>query len=66
MGLCVRWREWLSLIAILVVASAGNAWAQTGTGTLTGAVRDSQGGVIPGATVTATNPATGAARMNSR
>jgi hypothetical protein len=47
---------------ILFIASAGQAWAQAGTGTLTGSVRDSQGGALPGTTVTATNNATGAVR----
>jgi hypothetical protein len=61
-GVLVRCRRLASFAAILFIASAGQAWAQTGTGTLTGAVRDSQGGVLPGSTVTATNNATGAAR----
>jgi hypothetical protein len=38
------------------------AWAQAGSGNLTGTVRDSQGGALPGVTVTATNNATGAVR----
>jgi hypothetical protein len=47
-------------IATLVLANAP-AWAQGGgassTGSISGEVRDSQGGVLPGVTVTATSPA---------
>src|SRR5258705_1863762 len=40
------------LVALLVTSSAG---AQTPTGTILGGVKDAQGAVVPGATVTATN-----------
>jgi hypothetical protein len=45
-----------------VLALTSLAWAQAGTAGLTGTVKDTQGAVLPGATITATNPATGAAR----
>jgi hypothetical protein len=61
-GVLVRWRRWAPLVALLFIASTNHAWAQAGSGTLAGTVRDSQGGALPGATVTATNNATGAAR----
>jgi len=48
-----------AFIALLVCAGAGTAAAQTNTGQLTGSVRDSQGGVLPGVTVTVTNVDTG-------
>ena len=45
--------------------AAGPAWAQsTATGTLTGIVQDGNGGVLPGVTVTATQPATGLVRTS--
>src|SRR6195256_183283 len=40
------------LVALLITSSAG---AQTPTGTILGGVKDAQGAVVPGATVTATN-----------
>ncbi len=51
-----------AIATALLLASATLAWAQAGTAGLTGTVRDTQGAVLPGATVTATNPATGRAR----
>ncbi len=41
-----------SLAALAVVLAAAAAHAQTYTGTVSGVVRDEQGGVLPGATVT--------------
>ena len=44
------------------LSGAHSASAQTATGTILGDVKDSTGGSLPGATVTATNQANGAAR----
>lgn len=57
-NLVSRW----CVAALLIIASAtSNAWAQTFTGGLRGAVRDANG-VIPGVTVSLLNTATGASR----
>jgi hypothetical protein len=46
--------------ALIVAVGAGaNASAQTNTGEIVGVVRDTSGGVLPGATVTATHPGSG-------
>lgn len=56
-----RWSNivW-ALVAVLCVSTAP-AWAQGGgassTGSISGEVKDTQGGVLPGVTVTATSPA---------
>src|SRR5437667_5470636 len=47
------WRLMPTFLFAMLVATA--AFAQTPTGTILGTVKDAQGGVIPGATVTATN-----------
>src|SRR5207244_6037451 len=47
------WRLMPTFLFATLVATA--AFAQTPTGTILGTVKDAQGGVIPGATVTATN-----------
>jgi len=56
-------RTSVSSIALLVVAAslllAGPAAAQLTTGTLAGTLKDAQGGVVPGATVTLTSEARG-------
>src|SRR5256885_15232139 len=44
-------------LAALLPLLATSASAQTGDGSLRGYVRDAQGGVLPGVTVTATSPA---------
>ncbi|MBI3262232.1 MAG: TonB-dependent receptor, partial [Acidobacteria bacterium] len=45
-----------TLVAVLILATAF-AHAQTGDGSLRGYVRDEQGAILPGVTVTATSPA---------
>lgn len=54
-------RQTARMLAILVVsfAYAGAASAQIDTGFIVGTVRDQSGAVVPGATVTATQDATG-------
>ena len=50
------------VVVLLSLAGATNAFAQGGTGTLTGTVVDSTGAAVPGATVTATELNTGTER----
>ena len=50
------------MVLVLLLASTRVAWAQAGTASLAGTVKDSQGAVLPGATITVTNTATGATR----
>ncbi|HWP99427.1 MAG TPA: carboxypeptidase-like regulatory domain-containing protein [Vicinamibacterales bacterium] len=52
----------VGVCAALALLTAAPVWAQSGTASLTGRVTDPQGAVIPGATVTVTHRATGAAR----
>src|SRR5215207_7263638 len=47
---------------VLLVASATTAFAQLDRGTVSGTIKDAQGGVIPGVTVTATSTQTQQAR----
>lgn len=54
-----RYVRRLLLAALVLACSTTSAYAQ-GTSSITGAVTDSAGGVIPGATVVVTNNATGA------
>jgi len=49
------------LIGLLLVASSQHTLCQTGRANITGVITDSQGAVISGATITATNKATGVA-----
>jgi hypothetical protein len=44
--------RWAGVLSAMVVALTASASAQGVTGTVTGTVKDAQGGVIPGATVT--------------
>ncbi|MEX2273306.1 MAG: carboxypeptidase-like regulatory domain-containing protein [Vicinamibacterales bacterium] len=53
--------RWCFLALLLVPLATSTAWAQTFTGGLRGAVRDS-GGVVPGVTVTLLNEATAITR----
>jgi len=51
------------LLAFLFGSGDANvAWAQTTRGAIVGTIHDQQGGAIPGARVTVTNPATGLTR----
>src|SRR2546425_658810 len=55
-------KEVINLICsflILIALGSMAAFAQTGTSSITGSVRDTNGAVVPGATVTAKNEATG-------
>ena len=54
-------RRVLPLVLVLLFVVCAPAGAQT-LGTITGEVKDASGAVIPGATVTATNTGTNAAR----
>src|SRR5262245_65243338 len=49
----------VSLLALALALLPPGVSAQATLGSLTGVVRDAQEGVLPGATVTLTNPATG-------
>jgi hypothetical protein len=46
-------------IIFTVALSASTAWAQTGTGRISGLVKDGTGAVVPGATIIAVHEATG-------
>ena len=56
-------KRWINIVwaLIAVTAMAGPAFAQGGgassTGSISGEIKDAQGGVLPGVTVTATSPA---------
>ena len=56
-----RLARWI-VVVLLCLAAATSAFAQGGTGTLTGTVVDGTGAAIPGATVTATELNTGTER----
>src|SRR5437867_1255264 len=49
----------LAFALVALVATTATAWAQITTGSVAGTVKDAQGGVIPGATVTLKNEAQG-------
>ena len=53
------------LLALLLAAGASPTLAQTGTSRITGTVVDSTGAVVPGASVTALNEATGIAQTQT-
>jgi hypothetical protein len=50
---------WMGLFILAVLTSAVPAFAQFERGQISGVVKDEQGGVMPGVTVTATNKGTG-------
>jgi hypothetical protein len=58
----MRNKTMISWLAIAVLATAGVVEAQITRGGIVGTVRDSSGGLVPGATVSTTNTATNAAR----
>src|SRR5262249_6356142 len=61
---CMSMRDLiLYLIAALLLLTSVGAWAQGPTGEITGAVTDSSGAVIAGATIIVTNPATNTQRV---
>lgn len=51
-----------ALLVAALVSTAAHAGAQSTSGTIVGAVKDSTGGTLPGVTVTAVNQANGASR----
>jgi hypothetical protein len=53
------WNVVIPLLLLLVTAAPGKGQVDYSTATLKGTVLDRQGAVVPGATVTLTNPATG-------
>ena len=55
----------LGVLLAVILGISSNAWAQAGTATLTGTVKDTQGSVVPGAMVTAAQPATGSTRSTT-
>jgi len=59
---CMIRRQWAGVWVLAIwalIAAAGPALAQVNTGTVLGTVKDAQGGVIPGATVTLISEARG-------
>ena len=48
----------IALFSLLLLGAASTAFAQFDRGTITGTVKDSQGGIVPGATVTVTSTQT--------
>src|SRR5262247_3981067 len=52
-------KVFLSLLSIVLLAHAVNAFAQGGTGQVTGVVQDPTRALVPGVTVTLTNTNTG-------
>jgi carboxypeptidase family protein/TonB-dependent receptor-like protein len=57
-------KTWMATAVVCVVLLSTSAFAQYDNGSIVGTVRDSAGSVIPGATVTVTNPATGMTSSN--
>src|ERR1700759_5647393 len=52
------------LLALVLASGVSGAFAQTSQGTLSGAARDPQGAMLPGAKVTITNEGTGETRTS--
>src|SRR5882672_7804778 len=53
-----------AVVALILLLTSASAWAQLATAELNGRVTDSSGAVLPGATVTATQTATGLVRTS--
>src|SRR6186997_1790883 len=51
--------KWHGCLALLLILSAASIASAQATGSISGVVKDSDGGVVPGATVTVKNEATG-------
>lgn len=60
-----RWIKIFLATFLLVLVYRQVAFAQTDTGAISGIVNDSSGAVVPGATATLTNNATGQVRVTS-
>jgi hypothetical protein len=55
----------LTFVGLFMLGVSSSAWAQGGTGALTGMVLDPSGAVVPGVKVTLTNSSTGATRTTN-
>ena len=64
-GSANRWKVSAAVFVTVMLGIASLARAQAGTGALSGTVKDSQGGVVPGAMVTVVLPTTGATRSGT-
>src|SRR5438477_11630021 len=53
-----------TLLLVLALVSAGPAAAQNTSGAIAGTITDTQGGVLPGVSITVTNSETGVARTS--
>ena len=61
-----RSKAMLALVTLIFSTMlVGNAFAQSGTSTITGVVSDQTGAAVPGATVTINNPSTGYTRTTT-
>jgi Carboxypeptidase regulatory-like domain len=61
-GLSIQGRVSFPLAVLVLVATASSAWAQAGTASVYGDIKDQQGAALPGAAVTLTSTDTGATR----
>src|SRR5262245_38539801 len=52
-----RWLGWIVVAVVLLLLPTASASGQTGDGSVRGYVKDAQGAVLPGVTVTAASPA---------
>ena len=62
MGLSIQGRVSFPLAVLVLVATASSAWAQAGTASVYGDIKDQQGAALPGAAVTLTSTDTAATR----